>query len=113
MIVAVTEDLILRARLEAATAHGQMKVTDNLAEAARLVGEAKLLLVDLEYGAAEIGVLLSVVRRLHSRPYTIGWVTHVRWKETEPLHRLCDRVLTRRDFVAELPSILSPETPAS
>ena len=113
MIVAVTEDLILRARIEGAAPRGQLKVTENLAEAGRLLSGAALLLVDLDYGAAEIGVLLSAVHRLPERPYTIGWVTHVRWKETEPLHRLCDRVLTRRDFVAQLPSLLEPQRPAS
>ena len=113
MIVAVTEDLILRARLEEAAPRGQLKVTANLVEAGRLAAEASLLLVDLEYGAAEVGVLLSSIRRLPSHPYTIGWVTHARWKETAPLHGLCDRVVSRRDFVVELPALLSPDKRAT
>jgi len=106
MIVAVTEDLMLRTRLEAAAPPAGIRVTQNLAEAGSLAREASLLLVDLDYGAGEVGVLLSGVRRLAERPRVIGWVTHVRWKESEPLHRLCDRVVTRRDLVAELPAIL-------
>lgn len=112
MIVAVTEDLILRARIEAAAPRGAVRVTPNLAEAGRLAPEASLLLVDLDYGAGEVSVLLSAVRRLPERPRVVGWVTHVRWKETAPLHRLCDRVVTRRDLVADLPSILNEASSA-
>jgi hypothetical protein len=68
--------------------------------------------VDLEYSAASVGVLLSAVRRLAERPRVVGWVTQARWEETAPLHRLCDSVYVRKDFVERIGDVLGSDKAA-
>ena len=36
----------------------------------------------------------------------VGYTTHVDWKQTEPIHSYCEQVLTKNEFVQNLPNLM-------
>ena len=75
-----------------------------------------LLVVDLTaQGTSLEGTLTQLRREPQASPIPLlAFTTHAAWKQTAPLHRLCDQVVTKealaRDLAALLGKYLGGET---
>jgi DNA-binding response OmpR family regulator len=67
-----------------------------------------LLIVDLTAeGASLEEPLLRLRRESHASPIPLlAFTTHAAWKQTTPLHRLCDQVVTKEALARDLATLL-------
>jgi CheY-like chemotaxis protein len=68
-----------------------------------------LLIVDLtaeETGLDDVLMRLRAEERTASIPL-LAFTSHVAWKQTAPLHRLCDQVVTKEVLARDLPALLT------
>ena len=83
------------------------RTTDDLIQKARALSP-NLLIVDL---TAEDVDLADRLTQLRGETQTaviplLGFTTHAAWKQTDPLHPLCNQVVTKEVFSRDLPALL-------
>ncbi|MFQ5882965.1 MAG: hypothetical protein ACE5I9_10925 [Candidatus Methylomirabilales bacterium] len=84
-----------------------LRMTDDLIQKARDLSPA-LLIVDLTVEGINLEEPLSRLR-LEAETASIpllAFTTHVAWKQTAPLHRLCSQVVTKEVLARDLPALL-------
>ena len=67
-----------------------------------------LLIVDLTAEGTSLEELLMQLRReIQASPIPLlAFTTHAAWKQTAPLHRLCDQVVTKEALARDLAALL-------
>jgi CheY-like chemotaxis protein len=108
-VVALVPDLLFSSRIgETARRLGYpFRVARTAEELERILAEApRLVLVDLTARGLDLEAALAAIAATDRSTPVVGWTTHVLWKATKPLHRLCTRVVTRETLTAELPELL-------
>lgn len=83
------------------------RTTDDLIQKARQLAPS-LVIVDL---TAEEVNLEGPLMQLRGETQTatiplLAFTTHAAWKQTAPLHRLCNQVVTKEVFSRDLPALL-------
>jgi hypothetical protein len=65
-----------------------------------------LIMVDLTDRVLDLDAALAAVDGAGRPAPVLAWTTHALWKATTPLHKRCDRVVTREELTATLPDLL-------
>ncbi|MBW8004375.1 MAG: hypothetical protein FVQ06_01145 [candidate division NC10 bacterium] len=83
------------------------RTTDDLIHKARALSP-HLVIVDLTAEAANLEESLTALRlEGETAPVPIlAFTTHAAWKQTAPLHRLCNQVVTKEVLARDLPALL-------
>ncbi len=111
MILAVVDDLIFQAKLEAAAAHLGTPLTIVAdAERARPSGqEWSRVLIDLNLSGGDALAMVRQLRQAHPDLPVIGYCSHIQHDlQQQALEAGCTTVLPRSAFVQQLPELLSP-----
>jgi CheY-like chemotaxis protein len=68
-----------------------------------------LLIVDLTAEGMDLEELLAKLRlETETAPIPLlAFTTHAAWKQTAPLHRLCNQVVTKDELSRDLPALLA------
>jgi DNA-binding NarL/FixJ family response regulator len=92
------------------------RTTDDLIHKARELSPA-LIIVDLTAEGVNLEEPLTQLKiEADTAPVPLlAFTTHAAWKQTTPLHHLCNRVVTKEVLARDLPGLLQkylgPETP--
>lgn len=83
------------------------RTTDDLIEKARELSP-HLIIVDLTAEGVNLEEPLTQLRlETETAPVPLlAFTTHAAWKQTAPLHRLCNQVVTKEVLARELPALL-------
>jgi len=84
------------------------RTTDDFVRKAQELSPA-LLIVDLTAQGTSLEELLMQLRReSQASPVPLlAFTTHAAWKQTAPLHRLCNQVVTKDELSRDLPALLA------
>lgn len=109
-VVAVVKDLFFVARVrETARLAGvplEFARAPEELERALAASPAALVLIDLTTPAWDYPALFAALERAEPRPGVLAFTTHALAAQTRPLHRRCDRVVTKETLTQELADIL-------
>jgi len=110
MILAIVDDWLFRAKLEAAAAHlgTPLTIAADAGPALQRGPEWSRVLIDLNLSGGDSLAMVRDLRRAHPGMPVIGYCSHVQ----QDLHRQaleagCTTVLPRSAFVQQLPELLS------
>ena len=120
MILAFVPDLFFSTKIQDTAKHlghtaTVSRTTDDFVRKAQELSPA-LLIVDLTAEGTSLEETLTQLRleRHASSIPLLAFTTHAAWKQTAPLHRLCNQVVTKealaRDLAALLGKYLAGET---
>jgi len=110
MILAFVPDLFFSTKIQDTAKHLGHTATvsrtpDDFVRKAQELSPA-LLIVDLTAEGTSLEELLMQLRRETSPIPLLAFTTHAAWKQTAPLHRLCDQVVTKEALARDLPALL-------
>lgn len=114
MILAIVDDLMFRAKLEAAAAHlGTPLTIAGDAEPALRPGQGwSRVLIDLNLSGGDALAMIRSLRHAHPDIPVIGYCAHVQHDlQQQALEAGCATVLPRSAFVQQLRKLLSIGTP--
>ncbi len=112
MILAFVPDLFFSTKIQDTAKHlghtaTVSRTTDDFVRKAQELSPA-LLIVDLTVEGTSLEELLMQLRReIQASPIPLlAFTTHAAWKQTAPLHRLCDQVVTKEALARDLAALL-------
>jgi len=113
MILAFVPDLFFSTKIQDTAKHlGHTatisRTTDDFVRKAQELSPA-LLIVDLTAEGMGLEELLAKLRiETETAPIPLlAFTTHAAWKQTAPLHRLCNQVVTKDELSRDLPALLT------
>ena len=109
MILAIMDDVIFRAKLEAAATQLGVSVTiaSDAAEALRTNLPWSRALIDLNGSHGDSLAMVRALRQAHPDRPVIGYCSHIQQDlQQQALEMGCTRVLARSAFVQQLPELL-------
>ena len=112
-ILAFVPDLFFSAKIQDTAKHlgHTATVSRSTADFVRNAQDLSPALVIVDLTAEETG-LDDVLMRLRAEERTasiplLAFTSHAAWKQTAPLHRLCDQVVTKEALARDLPVLLT------
>ena len=109
-IVALVPDLFFSTKISETARHLGRSV--QIVRKPEVLSEAvtthapRLVILDLTAQVNYDALLTAIRNRDGEGPTILAFTTHADWKQTLPLHPLCDQVVTKDQLTRELPALL-------
>ena len=111
MVLAIVEDLVFQARIEAAAASlgVEVRIAKTGAQAQAIWSDAAVVVVDLNLTSADALEAIRLLRAQRPAVRIIGYGSHVQAERLAQARAAgCTTVLPRSAFVQQLPRLLAP-----